>query len=94
MKIILKNNHEIEITRSNINYNAKIVDDEKNSIVLTIENPEVEVDELIEVLTPENITEVKIVSDTVEVTKKGLKLSAITQNIADDRYNIDIRFSI
>lgn len=95
MKVILKNNQEIEVTNANINYNAYLADDDSRiSISFTIEDDSVTVESLVEMLTKENLASIQIVSESKTITKENVKLSNIIENISDSRHNIEVRATL
>lgn len=95
MKVILKNNQEIEVTNANINYNAYLADDDsRSSISFTIEDDSVTVESLVEMLTKENLASIQIVSESKTITKENVKLSNIIENISDSRHNIEVRATL
>lgn len=93
MKLILKDKQEIEISNTNINYNTNLSEDERKSITFVLDEPELTTDELIAMLTRDNLAEIQVVSATKTIDKTDLKLITITENLTDDHYRIEARFS-
>lgn len=91
MKLILKDKTEIVISNVNVSYNDTVDMDERNSILLTINNPEVEVVDLAKALTADNLSSVQIESNVKTVSKENLKLSTISEVLTDDTHAINIR---
>lgn len=91
MKLILKDKTEIVISNVNVSYNDTVDMDERNSILLTINNPEVEVADLAKALTADNLSSVQIESNVKTVSKENLKLSTISEVLTDDTHAINIR---
>lgn len=91
MKLILKDKTEIVISNVNVSYNDTVDMDERNSILLTINNPEVEVADLVKALTSDNLSSVQIESNVKTVSKENLKLSTISEVLTDDTHAINIR---
>lgn len=95
MKIILKDNQEIEVTDVSTNYNPNVSEEDvKNSISFTIEDENVTVDDLIKMLTKENLSSIQIVSSSKTITKENVKLSNIIESISDVRYSISVRATV
>lgn len=93
MKLILANKTEIDITRVNINYNSGLLEEEKKTITVTIDEPTITSDAISELLTEENIAHVEFVSDVKTIVKEGLKKVTLSENLNDTTYSIDIRMS-
>lgn len=94
MKLILKDKQEIEISNTNINYNTNLSEDERRSITFVLDEPTITTDELIAMLTRDNLGTIQIVSAAKTVEKQNLKLITVSENITDDHYRIEIRLSI
>lgn len=93
MKLILKDKQEIEISNTNINYNTNLSEDERRSITFVLDEPTLTTDELIAMLTIDNLGTIQIVSAAKTVEKQNLKLITVSENITDDHYRIEIRLS-
>ena len=93
MKLILKDKQEIEISNININYNTNISEDERRSVTFVLDEPTITTEDLIKILTRENLEHVEIVSAAKTVEKQNLKLITVSENITDDHYRIEIRLS-
>lgn len=93
MKLILKDKQEIEISNTNINYNTNLSEDERRSITFVLDEPTIATDELIDMLTRDNLGTIQIVSAAKTVEKQNLKLITVSESITDDHYRIEIRLS-
>ena len=93
MKLILKDKQEIEISNTNINYNSNLSEDERRSVTFVLDEPTITTEDLIKILTRENLEHVEIVSAAKTVEKQNLKLITVSENITDDHYRIEIRLS-
>ena len=93
MKVILKNKQEIEISSTNINYNTNLSEDERKSITFVLDEPTLTTDELIAMLTRDNLGTIQIVSAAKTIEKYDLKLITVSENITDDHYRIEVRLS-
>ena len=93
MKLILKDKQKIEISNTNINYNTNLSEDERRSITFVLDEPTLTTDELIAMLTRDNLGTIQIVSAAKTVEKQNLKLITVSENITDDHYRIEIRLS-
>lgn len=93
MKLILKDKQEIEISNTNINYNTNLSEDERRSITFVLDEPTIATDELIAMLTRDNLGTIQIVSAAKTVEKQNLKLITVSESITDDHYRIEIRLS-
>lgn len=93
MKLVLKDKQEIEISNTNINYNTNLSEDERKSITFALDEPELTTDELITMLTRDNLADIQVVSTAKTINKTNLKLITITENLTDDHYRIEVRVS-
>ena len=60
MKLILKDKQEIEISNTNINYNTNLSEDERRSITFVLDEPTLTTENLIKMLTRENLEHIEI----------------------------------
>lgn len=93
MKLVLKDKQEIEISNTNINYNTNLSEDERKSITFVLDEPELTTDELIAMLTRDNLADIQVVSAAKTINRTNLKLITITENLTDDHYRIEVRVS-
>ena len=93
MKLVLKDKQEIEISNTNINYNTNLSEDERKSITFALDEPELTTDELITMLTRDNLADIQVVSTAKTINRTNLKLITITENLTDDHYRIEVRVS-
>lgn len=93
MKLILKDKQEIEISNTNINYNTNLSEDERRSITFVLDKPTLTTENLIKMLTRENLEHIEINSAAKTIEKENLKLITVSENLTDDHYRIEIRLS-
>lgn len=93
MKLILKDKQEIEISNTNINYNTNLSEDERRSITFVLDEPTLTTENLIKILTRENLEHIEINSAAKTIEKENLKLITVSENLTDDHYRIEIRLS-
>ena len=93
MKLILKDKQEIEISNTNINYNTNLSEDERRSITFVLDEQTLTTENLIKMLTRENLEHVEINSAAKTIEKENLKLITVSENLTDDHYRIEIRLS-
>lgn len=94
MKIVLKDQTEITISSMNDNYNpANVDDDERRSLSFSIVDPvdDVTIEYLVGILTEDNLSDLKVVSNGVTKTINPCKVTNITNNISDNAHFITIR---
>lgn len=94
MKLVLKDNTEIEIASMLDNYNAKdISDNEKRSATFTIQDPSsnITIEYLADILTTDNLSDASIVSNTITKNIVPSKVSSIGENITDDSHFLTVR---
>ena len=93
MKLILKDKQEIEISNTNINYNTNLSEDERRIITFVLDEPTLTTENLIKMLTRENLEHIEINSAAKTIEKENLKLITVSENLTDDHYRIEIRLS-
>ena len=93
MKLILKDKQEIEISNTNINYNTNLSEDERRSITFVLDETTLTTENLIKMLTRENLEHIEINSAAKTIEKENLKLITVSENLTDDHYRIEIRLS-
>ena len=81
MKLILKDKQEIEISNTNINYNTNLSEDERRSITFVLDEPTLTTENLIKMLTRENLEHVEINSAAKTIEKENNRVPMKLDNV-------------